>query len=79
MLSWPPPSNEKRTGCDMAWHNNSRLSGKQLKGMFRKWRLPSLPDPERDVLKQLGRAQLPLSKAAYQARYNELMAEKAKE
>ena len=50
-----------------------------MKGMFRKWRLPSLRDPERDVLKQLGRAQLPLSKAAYQARYNELMAEKAKE
>jgi len=63
----------------MAWRNNARLSGKQMKGMFRKWRLPSLPDPERDVLKQLGRAHLPLSKEAYQARYNELVAQKAKE
>ena len=46
------------------------------------WRKPRpLPqrDPERDVLKQLGREQLPLSKQAYQVRYNELMAQKAKE
>ena len=41
-----------------------------MKGMFRKWRLPSLPDPERDVLKQLGRAGLPLDRQAYQSRYN---------
>ena len=63
----------------MAWRNNARLSGKQMKGMFRKWRLPSLRDPERDVLKQLGRAGLPLDRQAYQSRYNELVAQKAKE
>src|SRR5262249_23115977 len=34
--------------------------------------------PERDVLEQLGREQLPPSKEAYQARYNELMAQRAK-
>jgi len=33
----------------MAWRNNARLSGKQMKGMFRKWRLPSLPENPRGV------------------------------
>jgi hypothetical protein len=28
----------------MAWKNLARLSGKQVKGMFRKWRLPPRPD-----------------------------------
>jgi hypothetical protein len=37
-------------------------------------RLPLPPDPEKDVLKQLGREQLPPTKEAYQQRYNELMA-----
>jgi hypothetical protein len=28
----------------MAWRNGARLSGKHVKGMFRKWRRPSMPD-----------------------------------
>jgi hypothetical protein len=60
----------------MAWGGKygGRMSVKQRSHFFRSSnrRLPPPPDPERDVLKQLGRAQLPLSKEAYQARYNEL-------
>jgi len=61
----------------MAWGGKvqSRMSDKQRKHFFRTSNR-SLPqrDPERDVLEQLGREQLPPSKEAYQARYNELMA-----
>jgi hypothetical protein len=28
----------------MAWRNGSRLTGKHVKGMFRKWRRPPPPD-----------------------------------
>jgi len=65
----------------MAWGGKiqARMSDKQRKHFFRTSNR-SLPqrDPERDVLEQLGREQLPPSKEAYQARYNELMAQRAK-
>ena len=28
----------------MAWRNGARLTGRHVKGMFRKWRLPPQPD-----------------------------------
>jgi hypothetical protein len=40
-------------------------------------RLPPPPDPERDVLKQLGRAGLPLDREAYQSKYEELRKERS--
>ena len=65
----------------MAWGGKiqARMSDKQRKYFFRTLNR-SLPqrDPERDVLEQLGREHLPPSKEAYQARYNELMAQRAK-
>ena len=33
----------------MAWRNGARLTGKHVKGMFRKWRRPPLPDDPRGV------------------------------
>jgi len=67
----------------MAWGGKiqARMNDKQRKHFFRTSNR-SLPqrDPERDVLEQLGREQLPPSKEAYQARYYELMAaQRAKE
>jgi len=47
----------------MAWRNNARLSGRQIKGMFRRWRLPPrVDDPRgvpRAVMKILQQEQLP--------------------
>ena len=33
----------------MAWKNLARISGRQMKLMFRKWRLPPRPDDPRGV------------------------------
>jgi len=60
----------------MAWRNNSRLSGKQLKGMFRKWRLPRYDDPygvPREIQKQLALENLPSDPIKWNARLQELL------
>jgi len=68
----------------MAWGGKiqTRMTVKQRNNFFRTSNrsLPPPPDPEREVLEQLGRERLPPTKEAYQQRYNELMAaRKAKE
>jgi len=59
----------------MAWRNNSRLSHKHLKGMFRKWRLPSRPENPRGIpraiMKVLQQEQLPAD--AINGRLQELL------
>jgi len=61
----------------MAWRNNARLSHKQLKGMFRKWREP-IPDltpggiVPRSVMRQIQRERLPAD--AINARLQQLLA-----
>ena len=40
----------------MAWKNLARLSGRQMKLMFRKWRLPPRPDDPRGVPRRVMRA-----------------------
>src|SRR5262245_15619602 len=61
----------------MAWggKTQTRMNDKQRKHFFAtsNRRVPDPPDPEKEVLKQLAREQLPPTKEAYQARYNELM------
>ena len=60
----------------MAWRNNARISGKQLKGMFRKWRLPRYDDPygvPREVQKQLAQENLVSDPQVWNARLQELL------
>ena len=66
----------------MAWRNGARLSSKHIKSMNRRWHALRPENPHgvpRSVMKQLAAEQLPPTKEAYQARYNELMAAKQKE
>lgn len=61
----------------MAWKNLARLSGKQVKGMFRKWRQPPPPDcptpncVPTSVMRQLQRENL--SADQFNARLQELL------
>jgi hypothetical protein len=62
----------------MAWGGRSgRLSGRFVKGMFRKWRQPPLrEDPNgipRAVMKGLAWETLPLDKETYQRKLQELL------
>ncbi len=61
----------------MAWSNRARLSGKQVKGMFRKWRRPPLPDNPlgvpKGVMKALAEEHSPPEPKAYEKRLRELM------
>jgi hypothetical protein len=64
----------------MAWSNRARLTSKQLKGMFRKWRLPPQPDlppgglVPRSVMKQIQWSRLPIpDRELYSRKLSELM------
>jgi hypothetical protein len=60
----------------MAWRNNARLSGKQMKGMFRKWRLPPPVNPQgvpREVQKQLAQENLTSDPVVWNTRLQELL------
>ena len=64
----------------MAWTNNARLSGRQLKGMFRMWRRPpppDLPSPNgvpTSVMRSLASEGLPLDPIKWNRRLQELLA-----
>ena len=61
----------------MAWSNRARLSGRQIKGMFRKWRRPPQPDNPKGVphavMKTLSQEQLSSDPATFNARLQELL------
>jgi hypothetical protein len=63
----------------MAWSNRARLSGKQVKGMFRKWRRPPPPDcptpfsVPTSVMRTLQQERLD-DPASFNARLQELLA-----
>src|SRR5262249_7140932 len=64
---------------DMAWKNLARLSGRQMKLMFRKWRLPPLPDDPRGVprrvMRRLAEERLPSDVAVFNERLQQLLRE----
>jgi hypothetical protein len=62
----------------MAWKNLARLSGKQVKSMFRKWRQPppDCPTPfsvPTSVMRTLQRESLSSDPVAFNARLQELL------
>jgi len=63
----------------MAWKNLARISGRQMKLMFRKWRLPPLPDDPRGVpkrvMRRLAEERLPPDIGVVNARLQELLKE----
>ena len=63
----------------MAWKNLARISGRQMKLMFRKWRLPPLPDDPRGVpkrvMRRLAEERLPSDVAVFNERLQQLLRE----
>jgi len=61
----------------VAWRNNARLSGKQMKGIFRKLRLPPRPDDPRGVptvvMKALAAERLPSDVAVFDLHLQRLL------
>jgi hypothetical protein len=63
----------------MAWKNLARLSGKQVKSMFKKWRSPPPPDlppggiVPKSVMRTLQNESLSGDPVAFNARLQELL------
>jgi hypothetical protein len=60
----------------MAWRNNARLSGRFVKSMFRKWRLPPTDDPRgvpRVVMRALQQETLAADQRTYNLRLQQLL------
>ena len=63
----------------MAWRNGARLTGRHVKGMFRKWRRPPPPDcptphsVPTSVMRTLQQENLPSDPVKFNARLQQLL------